>query len=60
MEKEDDFNYLGYTLGKEYFIDRKVYFKNLLANCSNQCHRDTCLFNKVFPSEDFQKKLEMK
>jgi len=58
MEKEDDFNYLRYTLSKEYFIDRKVYFKNLLAGCSDPCHRKTCLCNKVYPREDFTKKIE--
>ena len=58
MEIEDDFNYLRYTLSKEYFIDRKVYFKNLLAGCSDPCHRKTCLCNKVYPREDFTKKIE--
>ena len=60
MEKEDDFNYLLYSLGKEYFIDCKVFFKNLLAGCSDPCHRRTSLFNKVYPRENFKKKLEMK
>ena len=57
MEKEEDFNYLRFTLSKEYFIDRKVYFKNLLAGCSDPCYRKTCLYNKVYPREDFIKKI---
>ena len=58
METEGHSNYLRYTLDSEYFVEKKIFFRNLRIVCEEPNHRNMCLLNKVLPSNDFNSKIK--
>ena len=58
IKQNSDNIILNYALRKEYFVNKNLYFKDLLSQCSNICHKSFCLLNKVYQSEDFGKKIK--
>ena len=58
IKQNSDNIILNYSLRKEYFVNKNLYFKDLHSQCSNICHKSFCLLNKVYQSEDFGKKIK--
>ena len=58
IKQNSDNIILNYALRKEYFVNKNLYFKDLLSQCSNISHKPFCLLNKVYQSEDFGKKIK--
>ena len=49
---------LNYSLRKEYFVDKHLYFKNIYSQCSNKSHKSFCLLDKIYQSQDFRIKIK--
>ena len=49
---------LNYSLRKEYFVDKHLYFKNIYSQCSNKSHKSFGLLDKIYQSQDFRIKIK--
>lgn len=62
MSGEEDENekvkLLNFTLRKDYFINKNLYFENLVKQCSDVCHKGFCKNKLIYQTEDFGKKIK--
>ena len=49
---------LNYSLRKEYFVDKHLYFKNIYSQYSNKSHKSFGLLDKIYQSQDFRIKIK--
>ena len=56
LDKKKDYELLNYTLRKDFFINKNLFFENLLHQCSNDCNEKYKLYceqKKIYLNPDF-------